>query len=83
MIFGSIYLRPGSLWEEGCAVFLQDLALWLLQQRWPYVIGGDWNASPQEVRDSLFPRQARGVVIASGNTTCTQSSVGTEIDFSW
>ena len=82
VIFGALYLRPAvSIWDEECVDFLAGIARWLLLQNHAYVLGADWNASVQEVLDSGFPKLARGVLVASGQVTCTQSSEGSEIDF--
>eukprot|EP00971_Amphidinium_carterae_P334619 6470000-Amphidinium_carterae.1 len=60
----SVYLTVGQprqrLLEE-----LAAIATWVNGQPRPYVVGGDWNISPEMLRETGFLGQVKGRLVAS------------------
>ena len=60
---------------------LLELLVALRRTRGPWIIGGDWNMSPEELMASGWLEKAGGAVVASQEATCDAADEGTRIDF--
>ena len=68
----SIYLHDAcGIQDPRNLDLLQEAALSLSMMAGPWVIGGDWNASPQELADSGWLKLTGGVVVHPRIPTCT------------
>ena len=82
MIFISLYLKTGEKpnsdlnWK-----ILMRVASILNLSQIPFIIGGDFQCGPQELRDTQWLEILKGVIVSSGEITCTTATSAREMDF--
>ena len=70
---GSIYLRDSEGITEENLLILQEAAVAIKQLRGPWVLGGDWNLTPDTLRATNWLSLVGGVVVAPMAPTCNGS----------
>jgi hypothetical protein len=68
--FGSVYLETASGLGDNNLNLLWRISAWIRVLGCPIIIGGDWQVSPQVLRDSGWPAANGLTVVATGVTTC-------------
>eukprot|EP00969_Alexandrium_andersonii_P314472 13892230-Alexandrium_andersonii.AAC.1 len=68
--FVSVYLKDGDGLGETNLAILAELAAFLGALRGPWVVGGDWNISPEVLVSSNWLQAVGGVVEAPAQPTC-------------
>ncbi len=71
--FGSVYCRSAEGLTELNLDILQDVAVDLASVRGPWVLGGDWNVTPEALAASGWLALVDGTVIAPPTPTCNGS----------
>ena len=71
---GSIWLRDSEGLSADNMMLLEQVAAVLQQLRGPWILGGDWNISPELLTSSNWPRLVDGVVFAPNAPTCHTST---------
>jgi len=67
---GSVYLKDAAGLCEHNLLVLQEIAVALRQLRGPWVLGGDWNLTPDVLQSSGWLDVVHGVVVAPTAPTC-------------
>ncbi len=67
---GSVYLRDCEGLSEGNLCILQDIAVDLAALRGPWILGGDWNVTPETLASSGWLALIGGHVVAPSAPTC-------------
>ena len=82
IIFVSLYLKSGEKPNSmlNWAILTRVAEILNLCQI-PFVIGGDFQCTPQELRDTQWLDILKGVIVSSGQVTCTTVTSAREIDF--
>ena len=81
IIFLSVYFKPSvALDSPEMKDFFGVLAQWLMEKDTPFVLAGDWNVSPQELRAHTWVQLLNASIVHPNAVTCDQGQ-GTEIDF--
>ncbi len=71
--FGSVYCRTAEGLTDLNLDILQDIAVDLASVRGPWVLGGDWNVTPEALAASGWLALVNGTVIAPPTPTCNGS----------
>ena len=71
---GSVYLRDSEGLSADNLTILQEVAAVVSQLRGPWVLGGDWNMTPQLLETTNWLRMVQGVVVAPTAPTCNGST---------
>jgi exonuclease III len=66
----SVYLKDGQDLSETNAAILTQLAAAIGSVRGPWVVGGDWNMTPQTLKASNWPATVKGHICAPSEPTC-------------
>ena len=66
----SVYLKDSEGASETNLQLLQEIAIFLSCLKGPWIIGGDWNMSPQILESTNFTAMVRGVIVAPAAPTC-------------
>ena len=69
----SVYLKDSVGASETNLNLLQEVATFLSCVKGPWVIGGDWNMSPQLLESTQFLSMVHGVIVAPDSPTCNGS----------
>ena len=69
----SIYLKDSEGASETNLGLLQEVAMFLSCLRGPWIVGGDWNMTPETLSSTRFASAVRGIIIAPESPTCNQS----------
>ena len=81
VLFVSIYFKPSlPLDTDEMKEFMGELAATVLEHDLPFVIGGDWNTSPQGLGDYGWVRMMKATILHANDITCEQG-MGSEIDY--
>ena len=70
----SIYLKDSVGPSETNLNILQEAATFLSCLTGPWIIGGDWNMSPQTLASTRFPNVVHGMIVAPDLPTCNDST---------
>ena len=70
----SLYLKDGEGMSDTNAAVLTQLAAAIAAVRGPWIVGGDWNMTPQALMESNWPKIVRGHVHAPTLPTCNDST---------
>ena len=68
--FISVYMKDGGRVSDTNQAVLTELAALVGSIRGPWVIGGDWNFTPQQLRDTNWLQIVNGVIKAPARDTC-------------
>ena len=74
VVLVSIYLKVGLGLSSGLQDILGDIAAWLSLVSLPWIILGDWNLEPGEIRSSPWLSFVGGKVVVPSNVSFTRSS---------
>ena len=69
----SIWLRDSEGISPANMALLDELAVALGSLRGPWIIGGDWNLTPEVLSASRWPEVVEGTIAATGLHTCNSS----------
>ena len=69
-----LYLKDSEGASETNLNLLQEVAAFLSCLTGPWIIGGDWNMSPQTLETTNFAAMVRGVIVAPSSPTCNGST---------
>ena len=70
---GSIYPKDSEGISEGNLLLLLEIAIALRSIKGPWIIGGDWNLSPDLLRSTRWLELVGGQIFAPDNPTCHSS----------
>jgi len=70
---GSVYLKDGVGLDDTNLELLQEIAGALKQLQGPWVLGGDWNVTPQILAQSKWLDMIGGMIVAPDAPTCHDS----------
>ena len=74
MHFASVYLRTSEGLTAANMAILEELAVALKVVKGPWVVGGDWNISPEVLAASRWPEMVGGKIFAGSHPTCNNSN---------
>ena len=77
----AFYLVVGAGIKGKNARILADIGTRVSDIAYPVVLAGDWNATPRQVEESGFPREAHTVLVAPTLPTCITPTSSRTIDF--
>ena len=82
IIFISLYLKTGEApnSEMNWRILIRVAEILNAGQK-PFIIGGDFQCTPAELRATDWLNIVKGTIVASGDITCTTGSSAREIDF--
>jgi len=70
----SLYLKDGDGMGDTNTAILTQLAAAIASVKGPWVVGGDWNMTPQDLLNSNWPSIVKGHVHAPALPTCNDST---------
>ena len=80
----SLYLWTGqNLSSNANAAILQEVVRWINKLGLCWIVGADWQNTPEQLASSCFNSAVRGVVIAPPTGTCRVKGTERTIDFFW
>jgi len=81
IIVASVYLHDGPSMSQQNKELLKDIADYLKLFGKPFILGGDWQMSPEEMVGSGFPLLLKAQVIAPSQKTYKSGDTSSLIDF--
>jgi len=70
---GSVYLKDSSGLSDENLLVLQEIAVALKQTKGIWILGGDWNITPEVLLSSGWLQIVKGIIVAPSAPTCHQS----------
>ena len=84
LLLFSLYLWTGqAIGSPANAAILQQVVTWITRLGLCWVVGADWQNTPDQLEDSCFNAAVRGVVLAPKKGTCRSKGSDRTIDFFW
>ena len=77
----SVYLFPSEGLSDRNRVLLEEVARLVTTVRGPWLVGGDFQMSPDQLRASGWVAWVGGRVFCAGQPTCTSAVEGAELDY--
>ena len=71
---GSVWLRDSEGLSPENLLILQEVAAVISQVRGPWILGGDWNLTPQTLQTTNWLQMVGGVIVAPSSPTCHAST---------
>ncbi len=81
ILVASLYAYTGPDAEARNADLINLVARQLAAVRLPFVIGGDWNTSPQALAETGFPQRLRAFVATAGVASYISAGAASELDY--
>jgi len=83
MLVVAAYFRVGEKVSVGNLELMKEVGQWCAVRKMPFLIGADWNMSPNEVAGTSFAESLGGAIVADTSVTgtCVSDSGASCIDF--
>ena len=69
--FVTVYLKDGERISQTNQAILTELAAYLGTIRGPWIVGGDWNVTPQQLQSASWDNIVKGAMKQPTEPTCT------------